>query len=61
LEQRVAPKHGPRHILVTNVCPDPETGYSLELAEGLYADVWGAPLSPDEIEELREKYRRDRK
>src|SRR5262249_54369745 len=66
LEERVAPKPGPRHILVTNVPPGKDGpggeggGYTLTLFPGCYVDVLCQPLTPLEVEELREKYRRDR-
>jgi hypothetical protein len=59
LEERVAPKPGPRHVLLTNIPPDEETGYTLEIRRGAWADVLGPPLSEREVEELREKYRRE--
>jgi hypothetical protein len=59
LEQRVVPPPGPRHVLVTNVPPDVETAYTLEVGVGLYVDVLGKALSEREVKELREKYRRE--
>ena len=56
LETRLGTKFGPRHLLITNV--DFSGGdKSGEFLPGLYVHVWGAPLSPEELEELREKYR----
>jgi hypothetical protein len=59
LEERAAPKHGPRHVLVTNVCPDPDNECTLEILPGLFAYVLGEPLTCHEVEELREKYRQE--
>jgi hypothetical protein len=62
LEERVAPKPGPRHIFVTNVPGDDGEGghgHTLELFPGLYVDVFGPALSEEEIKQLRERYRWD--
>jgi len=55
LEEKLWVKPGRRHMLVTNV--DFTGDKSGEFLPGLYVHVWGAPLSPEELEELREKYR----
>jgi len=56
LENRMGIKLGPRHLLITNV--DFSGGdKSGEFLPGLYVQVWGEPLTPEELEELREKYR----
>jgi len=54
LEGKLRMKPGPRGILVTNV--DATGDKRGEFLPGLYVHVWGEPLSPAEIEKLREKY-----
>ena len=51
LEGKLGLKRGPRHLLITNV--DATGDKAGEFLPGLYVDVWGEPLNPDEIEELK--------
>jgi hypothetical protein len=59
LEQRMGVKPGPRLIYLTpNLGPDEleESPYLVKLSSDLWAHVFGAPLSDEEIRKLREKY-----
>jgi len=57
LEQRIGTRPGPRHIIVTNVNFE---GCTHELFPGgPFVDVLGPPLTEKELDDLREKYRRD--
>jgi hypothetical protein len=57
LEEKLAVKPGPRHIIVTNVNFE---GCMHELFPGgPFLDVLGPPLTADELDDFREKYRRD--
>jgi hypothetical protein len=55
LEGKLGLKRTPRHVLITNV--DATGDKAGEFLPGLYVDVWGEPLTPEELEELKEKYR----
>jgi hypothetical protein len=57
LEERAGLNHGARHILISNIPADEETGWTLEILPGLFADVLGKPLTEEEIGQLRERYR----
>ncbi len=64
LEEMIVPKHGPpRIIYVTNVVEeDQEEGPGLvRLSSSLWAWVIGAPLTPEEIRNLREEYNGEQK
>ena len=58
LEQRTGTTPGPRLIYLTNLEPDEpeETPYLIKLSSHIWAHVFGAPLSDDEIRNLREEY-----
>lgn len=59
LEQRMGVKPGPRLIyLMPNLEPDEpeETPYLVKLSSDVWAHVFGAPLSDEEIRNLREEY-----
>jgi hypothetical protein len=58
LEERLGVKRGPRWLIVTNV--DCE-GCTHELFPGgPFLDVLGPPLTARELDDLREKYRRNK-
>ena len=64
LEEMVVPKHGPRLIyIMPNLEPEePEEGPGLvKLSSSLWAHVLGAPLTPDEIQKLRQEHNEETK
>jgi hypothetical protein len=63
LEEMVVPKHGPRAIYIMPNLEEeePEEGPGLvKLSSSLWAHIWGAPLTADEIRKLKEEYKEDR-
>jgi hypothetical protein len=63
LEQRMGVKPGPRLIYLTpNLEPDEpeESPYLVKLSSDVWAHVFGAPLSDEEIRNLREEYNEER-
>jgi len=59
LEQRTQIKHGCRLIYISpNLQPDElqKSAYLIKLSSDLWAHVFGAPLSDEEIRKLREEY-----
>ena len=54
LEDKLGMKPGPRTIILTNV--DFSDGEEDPIFPGVYAIVYGEPLTPKEIEDLREEY-----
>ena len=55
LEETLGMKPGPREIILTNV--DFSDGERSSDFPGVWANVYGGPLSNEEIQKLREEYR----
>ena len=53
LEEKLGTKRGPRHIILTNV--DFSDGEEDPLFPGVWAMVYGAPLTTEEVDKLREQ------
>jgi hypothetical protein len=58
LEERLGLNQRGRELLITNV--DFGGNKAGEFLPGLYPHVFGEPLTPEELADLREKYQRDK-
>jgi hypothetical protein len=54
LEETLGIKPGPREIILTNV--DFSDGTEAPIFPGVWANVYGGPLTSEEIDKLREEY-----
>ena len=63
LEQRMGVKPGPRMIYLTPNLEDAdgeETPYQFRISSGVWASVFGEPLTDEEIHKLREEHNEER-
>jgi hypothetical protein len=58
LEERINPKPGAQHVLITNVPPEDavESPFLVRISANLWAEAIGRPFTAEEIADLKERY-----